>query len=847
MSDVGLPPLMWAYLQPAVLSSHGSSMSPSVATPIATPIATPTHSEHESEDFFSSGSSSVVFVFPDTIAFDHVRDKCHHAFDTLPVSQIKIVGFESYLIEQWMCSRQTKNQIVIYTGNLSDTVVAYRLEIVNNRSIWPSSFRHYIDELSRSKHSFPTQSEYGTIYVTNVAQLDASLSLVPVPSGNLKDVYSCYVVNHDLKRLGCGSRSATVISIPPKPVEDKFKSTFHIPHEVSLDYAVREFVIVLQTFLYYYGFLRPQFCDGLYCDKTELALSQWWRMVSDIKYCTSLLKRRPPNCTLAISVRSVIGFTLFIRTLLDLGSNSFITPKDVMDARGFRLSILLFQKSQKIYREKSHEAFLDHETLVKLFEWAKTVKTNQNFAKDLTKVKNMMKNTVMDFASAKMKETFAGISPSSKDASKKFIDCQDFEQFLLLNLGRQLQYLFLGKGRPIEINKISLAAEYRRLQKTLLGPSDNKVNHGRLQMTSSNDSNGPSASNECRGHYDELPTSRDRIGTYGTNVIYDHNGTGIIDHSHGQKGSGECPYSYRQLCREDAEGLIFEKRLKRRHSIPSIEKEANIYGTEMEVLRSASDINKGVLYSSSGKHACALKRSNSFSLVDESLESGGTDCFEWKGTIDSNMITSEWLATQYIYLLRQFKLGVLQKAADLKNEVASSKIQFMKEIRLDRVLAKYRNTQSEYTKTVSRYCDLNDKFKTSYKISARLKYELRLLLQKTKEVETNLKSLEDINIQSLEQTIKKAAADFHVKAEKSQNMVQPCDRYNQVSDPNDLEWKTIIAKPYLIFYIFVCYIRCLWLMYFENRAVLSSGDESRAFQKLFQQIYNGKGSGPKHD
>ncbi|VEU21643.1 DEKNAAC102560 [Brettanomyces naardenensis] len=814
-----------------VIAMHSHNSSLSMPT-------TPVVSDHESDEYFSPTSSpSIIFVFPDVIAFDRVKDKCHHAFDAMPVSKIRISGFESYLVEQWVYNRMSKNQIVIYTGNPADSVVAYRLEMVNDPLLWPASFRHYINDLSHSKYSFPTQSEYGTVYVTNVAQLDASLSLVAVPGGNLEAVYFCYIVNHDLKRLGCGSRSATAITVPTKPIEDKFKSTFHIAHQVPLDYAVRELVCVLQTFLYYYGLLLPQYCDGLYCDLTELALSQWWRMISDIRFCTTLLKRRPPNCTIALSVESVIGVTLFVRTLLDLGGSAYMSPKDPLDSYGFRSSVSLFQKSQKIHRSKSHEGFLDHETLIKLFEWGQSMKANQNFAKDLTKVKNIVKNTVMDFTSVKAIQSFAGIQTTpSKDASRKVINCQDFDQILLLTLGKRLTYLFLGKGKPVKLEKESLAARYSRAHRGMSNvPDARSASRPRLLHSVSTEST-EAAKKVCENVaddgclLDEPQRQKSKTLIMGGN-FQDQNEDGTpcpcyesVADLHG------CPF-YQQ----DTEGLHFERRLKRRHSIPSVEKEANFYSTELEMLRPSEDINRDVLYSAPD-HSTLLRRSNSFSLVDETLEGHGTDYFEWRGSLeDESLITSEWLAVQYIELMRQFKLGVLKRSKDLKREVASSRIQFVNEIRMDRVLSKYQNSKNEFSKAAAKYHDLNEKFKTSYKVSARLKYELRLLLQKTKEVESNLKSLEDFKIKSLEQNIQDTADNFHVDT----NTCQPCA---EGKVPSDLDWNKLISRPHLIIFMFICYIRCLWLVYFENKGVSYGADKAEAFQAMFQRVYNGVGA-----
>lgn len=848
---------------------------------------TPSHVVNSTLDYFplpeasssaeTAPSNSTVFVFPDMIAFDRVKSKCHHSFDAIPIHTIQIHGFESYLVEQWIYERSQKNQIVIYTGNPKDCVYAYKLEIVNDQSLWPAYFRAYIAELGNSRHSFPTICDHGTVFVTNVSQLDASLTLVPVPGGNIKKIYKCYVLNHNLKHLGCGSRSATVICSPAKPVEDKFRAAFHIHHSVPFEYAVRELVCIVQTFLYYYGLLSPQFCDGLCCKKTEAALAKWWKLVGDIKPCTALLKQRPPNCTSTVSYMSVVGFSLFVRTLLALGGSNFMAPKDPLDVQGFRVSVLLFQRAQKMHRSKEKEGYLDHETISRLFSWVQTVKGNQNFAKDLTKVKNIVKNTVLDLTSVRAIQALAGLpttsssssspnspAPVSRDGSE-MANCQDYEQIGVLCAGKRLQYLFFGKGKPLNLDHDSLAAKYERASvfvgnltsashktgnSTLIvpggpylpldtEPDNGKSHHGRssrakiLKYAWNSDEMGfpPEAPYEPsfaggKGDPDAPKSSSSAVSS-------------SEDYSFGESRPPTCP-SASQLEKQHAlscRACLFERRLKRRNSIPFVGRVANVFVTELQATNLAEGGAGGVLYGGDSKKATATrKRSQSFSEVEEGLNTGGTDCFDASTmSFGETMITEEWLAQQYIMLLRLFKLGMLKTSTDIHDQTEAFRVSFYRGTRLDRVLALYQNLKSDNSKTAAKYRELRQKLRTSYKISARLKYEVHLLLQKTKEIEANLKSLEDFKIDNLKQRISKCQFCLHMQKAAP----NPVDLLKKKTPENVLSWKTLVRRPYLIFYVVFCYIWCLWTMYFSKRRVSPAGGQPDAFKALFHKVYYG--------
>lgn len=777
-------------------------------------------------DYFSKQNSntSIVFVLPDVIAFDRVKDACNHSFDAIPIRKIKIYGFESYLVEQWIYNRTTKNQIVIYTGNLKDSVVAYRFEIVNDSALWPAAFVNYIEELRSSRHSFPTVCEYGTIFVTNVSQLDASLTLVSVPGGDIVASFPLYVVNHNLKSLSCGSRAATVIGTVAKPIEDKFRAFFHIDHTVSLRYAVPELVCVCQTFLFYYGFMSPKYCDGIYCKKTQEAIDKWWKMISDLKPCITLLKQRPPTCNNGTSIISVIGFTLLVKTLLEFGGNAFLVPKDPLETRNFIQSVQLFQKSQQMHLARNAEGFLDKETLLRLFQWVQVIRDNQNFTKDLSKVKRIVKNTVLDLTSVKALQAFAsGTAPSSdsgsssvstshKHKSNLLIDCQSFDDCKPFISGRRLSYLFLGKGKPVNLMQESLAFQYRRDMRLGRGKSHD-YGHGHERSNT------------------DLPDSR--LEKVSTDRSCQSGQPDLLNTTDGPCAEARSCVKSVTHSSEDTDGAQFEGRLQRRNSIPAVDCDSNVFQTELQLMHRFRDPGSlPILYSHVNRIPVMRRRSRSFSVVEEALETGGTDCFEVNND-RSRMVTNEWLAVQYIGLLRQFKLGVIKKSGEVRHYIKASRMHLLSQVRLDAVLSKYRNSNADHSKVISECNDVRQSLKRSYKVNARLKYEVRLLLQKTKEIETNVKNVEEFKLDPLGQRIDTVSKGLHI----SPDVIDKCS-HSKTPVP-EFSWSVLVRKPYLIIFLVFCYLKCLWSVYFGKNDLHTTSEKSTAFHDMFRNTYFG--------
>jgi hypothetical protein len=437
-------------------------------------------------EFFANKS----FLIPDTIAFSRILPY----FQALPnfssrfkISLVELVGYEAYFVEQWISSRSCNSLIVTYTGDRKNKIIAYhvlslaagmdlqssaagndlndegKVEVTDN---WPPKFISYLVDQLESPFCVATETSLGYAFITNLTQLNPFLSLINAKTGNIADDYLLFTVNYNFRKVGCGSRSAATTDEPTKSMEDKFKSAFKIDGKIPINYAALNLISIMQTFLHYYGLLDPLYCDGLLCEKTEAAIDEWWALVLDIPLAVQLIKMKPPSCSLPDSIQAIIGFTVLCRYLLEVGGNNFSAPKDPMDFKKMKPSI---QKFQKHFRVKESSTF-DHVTLLRLMEWGSNNKGSQNITKDLSKMKKLVKNTVIDITSGKNLQSIAHSAVASpfhlyshaNYDKEKLINCQNMEHISHMSLGKQLLYLFYGVGKPIDLTKDTLAVYVNR-------------------------------------------------------------------------------------------------------------------------------------------------------------------------------------------------------------------------------------------------------------------------------------------------------------------------------------------------------------------------------------------------
>jgi hypothetical protein len=266
------------------------------------------------------------------------------------------------------------------------------------------------------------------------------LNVVPVPDGNVDGHREEFIVNENLRRMGCTGRSALTLKPPsyspnrfPRSdnsdaTQDKFHQLYRTSEKIDFPSTVIDVVKLVQSCLYLFGMLNSEIIDGLLCDVTERSIIEWWNV-----YGTEFYGIEPTDGILGpATVAALLGMTLGIR--YRLLSVRIEAPKDMMDLEHFKESISHFQKVVKLDRT----GFLDRQTLEKLYMMTVRSATGEHRlpgTKTLrTTVHDLSNRTVVNAAD---------------------IETCDIEVFIQNVHGERLKYLWQGKGRRPSVGSLS--------------------------------------------------------------------------------------------------------------------------------------------------------------------------------------------------------------------------------------------------------------------------------------------------------------------------------------------------------------------------------------------------------
>lgn len=346
------------------------------------------------------------FIFPDIRALYSIR---LDSFINLNYKEVTIHGFELYIVEQWAAERKLSTVITSYTGNSQDTIHAVQVVIPKDPERWPGMLKKYYENLSTFAQAKVMPK--GTLFITNLASVPSSLNLLHVECGDVRAIWRNFKVNFDLKRLRCGGRSALLLCAPSNAAEDKFSQLYKISmcptsrqqhlqevetgehsQEQTSDFTNRynpvvELITLVQTSLGYFNLFHYD-KDGLLCDNTEAAVTNWWD-----KYGKFYLGIERPKNEGSIGPTTVTALiSLVLSCYFKLKVEDCVSSKDPFEEEDFFASIHNFQKKYGLSRGHN-PIYLDDKTLEKLFEVsAKTSNT------DIFKFKKVVKSTVQDIA-----------------------------------------------------------------------------------------------------------------------------------------------------------------------------------------------------------------------------------------------------------------------------------------------------------------------------------------------------------------------------------------------------------------------------------------------------------------
>ncbi|RMZ67422.1 sin3 complex subunit [Pyrenophora seminiperda CCB06] len=370
------------------------------------------------------------FVLTDSVAARYIEEDLTTSCHVLARRQ-KIEGYEIYLVEQWACSRTHPTFLITtYTGNPEDTVLATIISVPRNEEEWSPQMRLYFKSLT-DNHARRKETPYGALMITNLSGFPSSLTVIPIPGGDLKTCRESFMVNENLKRLGCSGRLGIKLSPPSGATQAKFHQLYRTSEKIPFNASVIELVKLCQVALVLFGKLEPEYADGLLCDVTEKAINDWW-----IDFGSEYYTVEPHDGILGpTTVAALLGMLMGARNRLSACGAA--VAKDVFDIEATQRGISHFQKSQHLPRTRR----LDRHTLEKLRRASAKAASKEGWA-----VPRAFKSTVAELG-GKGGEMVMGIVGAGQKDGIAEVETVDIDQFVELVRGEHAKWLWHGKPR----------------------------------------------------------------------------------------------------------------------------------------------------------------------------------------------------------------------------------------------------------------------------------------------------------------------------------------------------------------------------------------------------------------
>lgn len=373
-----------------------------------------------------AGQNRKRLVFQDPVAFRYLEED--RATDVIGRWKT-LQGYEMYLVEQWACSRTHPTFLICtYTGDPSHSILVNVLSAPSDESSWSPRLQVYFQAVSQF-HAKEKDTPLGTLMVTNLSNFPSTLTVIAIPDGNVRKHREDFIVNENLKRMGCSGRAAINVQPPQPSTIAKYHHLYRTSEAVPLYQSVMELVRICQTALVMYDKLQPTYADGLLCDVTEKALGEWWTDIGTYFYNVE-----PSDGGLGpTTVAALLGLLLGAYNRLKV----FGSPvgKEVLDMVSMKRAIGHFQKGQKMERTRR----LDRETLDRLHR-----ATARSAAGEGWNAAKAVKSTVAEL-SGKGGEMVMGIVGSRDKAGISDAETMDIERFSQVVTGPRMKWLWQGK------------------------------------------------------------------------------------------------------------------------------------------------------------------------------------------------------------------------------------------------------------------------------------------------------------------------------------------------------------------------------------------------------------------
>ncbi|KAK4170093.1 hypothetical protein QBC43DRAFT_45 [Cladorrhinum sp. PSN259] len=368
-------------------------------------------------------------ALPDPIAFKFLEDD---PSVTVIKRRHVLPGYELYLVEQWACSRKSPAFVIAtYTADPKHSVVTGVLEIPAEEKDRSPRLRLYFNAIQQY-HARPKETEIGELMVTNLSSFPSALTVIAVPDGDIQKHRQGFIVNENLKRLGCSGRSGLTLTDPTPATQAKFLQLYKTNEKIPFCQAVVELVKMAQMALFLFDLLEEEYIDGLLCDVTEAAINNWWTEIG-----SEYFNIEPTDGILGpTTLAALLGTVMGARNRLSYSGAP--VAKDVFDLESTKKGIGTFQKSVKL--EKTRR--LDRQTLRKLHSvTAKAAAGDGGWG-----VQKAVKSTVAEIG-GKRGELVIGMVGGRDKANIGDIETADLGRFISLAYGERPKWLWHGKAR----------------------------------------------------------------------------------------------------------------------------------------------------------------------------------------------------------------------------------------------------------------------------------------------------------------------------------------------------------------------------------------------------------------
>ena len=183
-------------------------------------------------------------VLTDPVAFRYLEED---PSITVLERRRRLQGYELYIVEQWICSRVHPTFVITtYTGLEQHSVLVGVLSVPTDEDEWSPRLRVWFKALAKY-HARRKETPLGTLMVTNLSGFPSALTVVPVPDGDVKGHREDFIVNENMKRMGCSGRAGLNLTPPTGATQAKFVQLYRTSDRIPFYGAVIELVKAMSS------------------------------------------------------------------------------------------------------------------------------------------------------------------------------------------------------------------------------------------------------------------------------------------------------------------------------------------------------------------------------------------------------------------------------------------------------------------------------------------------------------------------------------------------------------------------------------------------------------------------